>query len=543
MRSDRPEFQRLQADLASGRFDIVLAESLDRISRSMKDTAGFYQIADFHGVRIVTLDAGEIDKLRIGITSTMAEMFIDNLRAKTHRGVKARVESGRSGGGRAFGYRPIKAADEAGAMEIIVEEADVVRRIFRDYADGLSPLKIAAALNAEGVPSPRVGKGSGHWKQNTINGNRERGTGILNNELYIGQRVWNRLEYRKDPGTSKRVSRLRPEHEWIRHAAPDLRIIDDALWAEVKARQASQTRSIRKAEGAGRKGLGARGVARRRKYLLSGLLECACCGGSLIIAGQGSYKRYYCANAKEKGPAVCAGMPGLSRSEAEALILSGLRDGLMTDTAIEQFRKDFARHVAEQSKGATERIERRKVAVWKLEEARKNYKTAIGAGHINPTILEGLSETEAQLAALASELEQEAGEAFEIPADLGALYRSYVDDLAQTLSAGEVVGRASDEIHGMVDRIVVSWDDASKAHELALEGDLVALLSAAAKEKAASYDAAGSSLRLVAGTGFEHRLASYLQCANELGTSERHLDRAGLRRVASSDLTLQEQLM
>lgn len=70
--------------------------------------------------------------------------------------------------------------------------------------------------------------------QNTINGHARRGTGILNNELYIGQRVWNRLEYRKDPATSKRVSRLRPEGEWVRQEAPELRIVPQELWDAVK---------------------------------------------------------------------------------------------------------------------------------------------------------------------------------------------------------------------------------------------------------------------------------------------------------------------
>lgn len=102
-RSDRPDFLRLSADLASGRFDLVVAESLDRISRSMKDTAEFYAVATFNDIGIHTVDAGEIDKLRIAMTSTMAEMFIDNLRVKTRRGLKAKVSGGGSGGGRAYG--------------------------------------------------------------------------------------------------------------------------------------------------------------------------------------------------------------------------------------------------------------------------------------------------------------------------------------------------------------------------------------------------------------------------------------------------------
>ena len=210
-----------------------------------------------------TLTYGEIDKLRIGITSTMAEMFIDNLRVKTHRGVKAQVQAGKSGGGRSYGYDIARASDDQvikGELVILAAEAEVIRRIFRDYAKGISPVKIAAALNAEGIPSPRARAGSGHWKQNTINGNRERGTGILNNELYIGQRIWNRLQYRKEPETSKRVSRLRPRSEWLTQDAPELLIVDQDLWDAVKERQGRQIKAIRKAETGDRQGLGARGL-------------------------------------------------------------------------------------------------------------------------------------------------------------------------------------------------------------------------------------------------------------------------------------------
>ena len=73
-------------------------------------------------------------------------------------------------------------------------QAAVVVRIFEDYGrKNLSPKAIAAQLNREYVPGP-----SGKvWGQSTINGNRRRGTGILNNELYIGQLVWNRQRFIK----------------------------------------------------------------------------------------------------------------------------------------------------------------------------------------------------------------------------------------------------------------------------------------------------------------------------------------------------------
>lgn len=99
-----------------------------------------------------------------------------------------------------------------GERKINAAEAGIVRRIFNDYAAGKVPQAIAKQLNKEAVPGP---SGTA-WGPSTIHGNPDRGTGILNNELYIGKLVWNRLRYIKDPETGKRVSRPNPESEWIR---------------------------------------------------------------------------------------------------------------------------------------------------------------------------------------------------------------------------------------------------------------------------------------------------------------------------------------
>ena len=58
-----------------------------------------------------------------------------------------------------------------------------------------------------------------------------------NNEIYIGQLVWNRLRHVKDPTTGKRVSRLNPREKWITTEVPELRILNDELWHAAKVRQ------------------------------------------------------------------------------------------------------------------------------------------------------------------------------------------------------------------------------------------------------------------------------------------------------------------
>src|SRR3546814_10155921 len=80
---------------------------------------------------------------------------------------------------------------------------------------------MARDLNADGIPGP---KGSA-WRDTGIRGDVRRGTGIINNALYAGVRVWNHKHYVKDPGTGKSVTRLNPETEWIRHAVRDLLMV------------------------------------------------------------------------------------------------------------------------------------------------------------------------------------------------------------------------------------------------------------------------------------------------------------------------------
>ena len=134
---------------------------------------------------------------------------------KTRRGLRGRVELGKAGGGLCFGYRIVRTFKDGvvstGEREIVPEEAEVVRRIFRDYVAGISPKQIAKDLNREGQRGPRAAL----WGPSTIYGNPKRGTGILHNELYIGRMVWNKLRYLKDPDTGKRVSRPNPESEWV----------------------------------------------------------------------------------------------------------------------------------------------------------------------------------------------------------------------------------------------------------------------------------------------------------------------------------------
>jgi site-specific DNA recombinase len=322
----RSGMQKLLRDGRSRVFDVVISEGLDRLSRNQADIAQIYQSLQFAEVMIETVSEGQISEMHIGLKGTMNALFLKDLAVKTHRGLKGRALAGKSAGGLTYGYSAVhqiapNGEPIRGDRVINVEEAPVVHRIFQDYAKGISPKKIAEALNVEGIPGPQ----GGQWGASTIHGNRERGTGILNNELYIGRQIWNRLRYVKDPGTGKRVSRLNPESDWVITEVPGLRIIPDALWKRVRTRQGA----LKSKE---------TGVPvwdrRRPRTLFSGLMECGCCGARFSKVQKDSFG---CSAARNKGKAICTNMVTIKQKDLEARVLEALANHLMDPEAVAAF--------------------------------------------------------------------------------------------------------------------------------------------------------------------------------------------------------------
>ncbi|GAA3681880.1 hypothetical protein GCM10022398_27060 [Acetobacter lovaniensis] len=153
----RPGIQALIADAQRGRFQIVLAEAMDRLSRDQEDIAGVFKRMNYAGVRIVTLSEGEVSHLHVGLKGTMNALFLKDLAEKTHRDLRGRVEQGKSGGGNAYGYDVVRKLDANGEpirgdRIINPAEADVVRRIFRDFAAGLGRAPLPSTSMTKASP-------------------------------------------------------------------------------------------------------------------------------------------------------------------------------------------------------------------------------------------------------------------------------------------------------------------------------------------------------------------------------------------------------
>lgn len=135
---------------------------------------------------------------------------------------------------------------------------------------------------------------------------------MLRNERYIGQFVWNKRKWVKDPATGKRRYVDRPKAEWVRTDHPELAIVSEELWAKVQARHEVNARpSNRPRQPAG--------------HLFSGLVRCDVCGGPMSVVGTA---RFGCSTRHARGATACANKSTISEALLNRKALAALRTHL-----------------------------------------------------------------------------------------------------------------------------------------------------------------------------------------------------------------------
>ena len=464
----RPGYQKMLEDARAGCFEVLVAEALDRLSRDQENIAGLYKQLCFAGVKLVTLTEGEIGELHVGLKGTMNALFLKDLAHKTRRGLEGRVRQGKSGGGLCFGYdvvRKVDASGEAlhGERRINEGEAAIVRRIFEEFAKGRSPRAIAQSLNKEGI----VGPGGRSWGPSTIYGNWRRGTGVLNNELYVGRLVWNRQQFIKDPDTGRRQARLNSEAKWIVEEVPHLRIVDNHLWEAVKERQRGSRRRVMTED----KGIRSE-RARRPNYLLSGLLKCGACGGGFSKISQ---SHYGCSTARNKG--TCDNLIAMRRDRLEATVLAGLKHQLMHPDLVAAFVDEFHREVNRQRAEQDGSRDRTARDLEKTEREIGRLIEAIKAGVPGAAVKDEMAVLEARRVELLARLEAAPPSMPRLHPNLAELYRQKVTNLAEALNDEHTRLEAAECIRELIEEIRLV--PANGKLRVELYGELAALLNLA----------------------------------------------------------------
>ncbi len=272
---ERPGVSAMLELVKESVLDCIIVKDFSRFSRDYIELGTYLeQIFPFMGVRFISVNdnydseagsggAGEMD---ISFRNLMYDLYSKDLSVKVKSSLAAKKERGQFVGANCpFGYE--KAPGDKHSLVVVEDEAEIVRRIFRMTAEGMTSSQIAKAFNKEGVKTPiefRLEKGKASrrakgdrfaWQGSTI-------CAILRNESYTGDMVHGKT-YKEYLGGRNRV---KPRSEWRifrNHHAP---IISRELFEEVQ------------------KGRGG-GKPRRtgQRHPLSGRLVCGCCGRNLHI--------------------------------------------------------------------------------------------------------------------------------------------------------------------------------------------------------------------------------------------------------------------
>jgi site-specific DNA recombinase len=175
----RDEFQRMINDCHDGKIDMVITKSISRFARNTVDCLNYTRALKnknigvyFEKENIHTLDAkGEV---LMTIMASLAQQESESLSANVRLGLQFRYQQGKVQVNHNWflGYTK----DEDGHLIIDPKQAEVVKRIYREYLNGDGFLKIKRSLEADGILN-----GAGHKKWHETNIKQ-----ILTNEKYIG---------------------------------------------------------------------------------------------------------------------------------------------------------------------------------------------------------------------------------------------------------------------------------------------------------------------------------------------------------------------
>ena len=360
-------------------------------------------------------------------------------------------------------------------------------------------------LNKEGIAGPS-GKA---WGPSTIYGNRERGTGIINNELYIGRLIWNRLRYVKDPETGKRISKLNNEQDWIIQEVPELRIIDEDLWQTVRDRQGKLNKNGKKFW-----------QQQRPKNLFSGLIKCGCCGGGFSMVSQ---THLGCSTARNKG--TCSNRKTIKREQLELDVLSALKSHLMDPDLCDLFCKEYTAHMNELRRTHNAALDSHRkehqLVVKKLDQMVE----AIADGAPVAPIKAKMHELEARRVELTAVLQDVVEAPPLLHPSMADRYHTQVKNLLDALNTKDSRSEAADLIRTLIEKIELSYDEGEDRLVADLHGDLAGILAISADHpsqghvdeteiaKQKALLAAGKAdksafdkdckVKLVAGVGFE----------------------------------------
>lgn len=288
----REEFNRMIEDCMASKIDMVITKSISRFARNTLDCLKYIRKLKeknisvyFEKENINTMAAkGEV---LLTIMASLAQQESQSLSQNVKLGLQFRYQAGKVqvNHNRFLGYTK----DDEGNLVIVPEEAEIVKRIYREYLEGASLLQIGKGLETDGI---LTAAGKAQWRPTTLQK-------ILRNEKYIGDALLQKT-YTVDFLSKKRVKNNGIVPQYYVEGSHEA-IIPRDLYMQV---QEEMVRRANLHSGSDRKKR-----VYSSKYALSSIVYCPQCGDiyrRIAWNNRGKHSTVWrCCTRVERGPKVC----------------------------------------------------------------------------------------------------------------------------------------------------------------------------------------------------------------------------------------------
>ena len=291
---NRPGLQEMLEGVKKREITTIIVKDISRFSRDYLVSGKYLeQIFPFMGVRFIAINdhydsndyVGGIGEIDVAFKELLYDFYSEDLSEKVRTSLKARKAKGKFIACYApYGYK--KSKEDRNKLEIDGEAAEIVRRIFREYLDGVSMFRIAKNLNEDGIPARsdyarsqginfaiRQANDKPIWDTSAV-------SSILHNRMYVGDLVYGKYKNEAVAGQSKKAPK--EEVQIVENAHPAIISREDFEMADKKMEQNIKS---------GRDSWGRKRVHER--HVLAGKVICGNCGHVMTHSYTGKPK-YIC---------------------------------------------------------------------------------------------------------------------------------------------------------------------------------------------------------------------------------------------------------
>lgn len=449
---NRSGFFDMMAAAARGEFDVLVVEGLDRLSRQASGTHGLVEELHAMDITICTVQGGVVSDMEVAFKAVQNAQYVKDLAQKSRRGVEGTILAGRQSGRVPYGYKKIVTEKQATGLRVVDEgQAKIVRRIFRDYAAGVSIVAICRSLTGDNIEGP----GGRPWRVGVLRGDKHKRTGILRNQLYRGRTVWGRTKTKRNQRSGTKKQKPVNADEYVTVETPDLAIVDDELFEAVQLR----LEAVQLDEGESKKFQG----KRKPEYLFTGLYRCGVCGSRYQILQD----RMGCTGRAERN---CDNRRRVQREVVEDLVLKALGPALLVPQFvgpfIAEYRREVDRAVEEWRSGRSAMEERLAHLTKASENARRDLGGDDLEGPARRTVLQDLTMYERERDQVARRLKTQPAHPVSQLTEEAIIQRmrDLIGKLQSALEGdGRDVHRATEVLRELVEKIVI--EPISQVHE------------------------------------------------------------------------------